>query len=130
MKKIAKLIDRMGTAGISGDETDRGKEGIGMIPPRYKIGRVSWRSQELTHVMRSLDLLHLHSRFTPAGRITSGNWPRYRVESTLEVDSSPVCGLPRNCYDPIWLADQDEDALDMLDVGPAIDLTVPKHIEE
>ncbi|KAK7678502.1 hypothetical protein QCA50_018563 [Cerrena zonata] len=128
LRKFSNLLDTMGTGAISGDETDTGKTGKTLTPPRYRIVKLPWRSPELTNVMRILDLIHLQSRFSSVGRATAGNWPRYRVESSLEVDSRAIRGLPRNCYDPTWLREQDENMLEDLDIQPPVDLSIPERI--
>ena len=96
----------MQTGGTSEDEKD--PRDLIRIPPRYVIRKLEWRSAELMRFLRTLDLLHLSTRFTSKGRPTQGNWPRHRVEGRVVDDTSPVIkGLPLNFYDPDWFLDLD-----------------------
>ena len=132
MEKFSSLIDTLGTGGISGDETDTGKNARrDSDRPRYKIVELQWRSKKLTRILRTLDLLHLAKRrYSDNGRATSGAWPRTRVESQLTEDSPAVRGLPRSCYNKEWLSLQDERTKLALDVKKKVSLKIPKRVLE
>lgn len=132
MEKFGRLIDTLGTGGISGDETDTGKNARRHSDqPRYKIVNLEWRSKKLTRVLRTLDLLHLAKRrFSNNGRATSGAWPRIRIESHLKDESPAVRGLPRNCYSKEWLSLQDERTKIALDAQKKVSLKIPKSVLE
>ena len=119
----------MGTAGHSGDETDTGRMGSDGSP-RYKIARLSWRSEELKKVLRALDVVHLESRFTATGRATPGNWPRHRVQGSHESAQLPITGLPENCYAQAFLDGLDEDEIADLKMKPKVNLSIPESIAE
>lgn len=108
LRRNQDYIDMLGTAGHSGDETD--PEFANRKRPRYNILVVPWHSKELTDYLRSLNVIHLHTRFTAVGQPKLGNWPRDRVESSkVDLKSGPISGLPRNFYDAEWLAGLPED---------------------
>ena len=84
--------------------------------------------------MRVLDVLHLAGRVTESGRPTRGNMPRTRIISEKMI-SSPPEGLPKYCYDPVWLKRQPTDVLRrlrMTDDGREPDevFDIPEAIEE
>lgn len=130
LRKFSKLINSLGTGGISGDETDTGRAARRSGQPRYKIAKLPWRSAKLTRLLRLLDLLNLHQRFTSTGRASAGNWPRYRVDSELQDDTPPVPGLPENCYDERWLAHQDETTIEELDMQDEMSLDIHPDLLE
>ena len=132
MQKFSSLIDTLGTGGVSGDETDTGKNARKQSDrPRYKIVALEWRSKKLTRILRTLDLLHLAKRrYSDSGRATSGAWPRTRVESHLTADSPAVRGLPKNCYSREWLSMQDERTRLGLNVKKKVSLKIPKTVLE
>ncbi len=121
-------MNRLGTEGHSGDETDH-------IPYqlRYAVKKLPWRSPKLTEFLRTLDLLHLSTQFTKSGKLMKGGLPRLRIrsEQMVDKDCSPVPGLPRSFYDEEWLAMQDEHELKALQItSDDVDLKIPQTAYE
>ena len=114
------------TEGTSSDERD---SDLVRVPPRYLIHKLEWRSAELTRFLRTLDLLHISTRFTEKGQPTPGNWPRYRVHSSIVDNISPVVkGLPLNFYDSEWLLDLDPEHRAQLGDKPPLELKMPDNL--
>ena len=114
------------TEGTSSDERD---SDLVRVPPRYLIHKLEWRSAELTRFLRTLDLLHISTRFTEKGQPTPGNWPRYRVQSSIVDNISPVVkGLPLNFYDSEWLLDLDPEHRAQLEHKPPLELKMPDNL--
>ena len=132
MLKFSSLIDTLGTGGISGDETDTGKNARrNPEQPHYKMVKLEWHSKRLTRVLRTLDLLHLAKRrFSDNGLPTSGAWPRVRIDSHRKEDSPAVRGLPKSCYSKGWLRLQDERTKMALDIQKKVSLKIPKRVLE
>ena len=65
MNQFTGIVNALGTAGISDDERD--PDDRVRIPPRYLIRKLEWRSPQFTHLLRTLDRLHLSTRFTRGG---------------------------------------------------------------
>ena len=116
-------IYALGTDGHSGDESDHKSSST----VRYVIQALPWRSDEVTQYVRALDAVHMSTKFTISGRPIPGAWPRTRVLSKKSVDTcaNAVPGLPRNFYNPAWLADQEEWRVRMLQIKEVtVDLTL------
>lgn len=112
---------------MSDDESDREQcEG----PRHFKILKLNWRSTELRHFLRLLDLLYLYVKFKANGRYQNGNWVRTRLPSnksenrTAEV-SEAVAGLPRNFYDTNWYENLNPRLRRILGATSSVDLTIP-----
>jgi hypothetical protein len=104
---------------MSGDETDHGHGQV-----RYAMTKVLWRSTALKSCLKTLDLVHLSSRFSSTGRAKRGAFPHRRTPSSrIEHDATPVHGLPRNFYDPIWLGTLDKHERRALNVQKDFDVT-------
>ena len=127
LNRFTDVVNALGTAGISEDEQD--PEDRIRIPPRYLIRKLEWRSPEFTHLLRTLDHLHLSNRFTKQGQSSPGNWPRYRVEGRLVDPSPPIEGLPADCYDRVWYGRLSTSEREGLCEQPSIGLEIPKEIE-
>ena len=94
--------------------------------------KLPWRSDDATRYVRALDVVHLSTRWTRAGRPKKGTFPRIRVAVKNKVDrgAEAVPGLPRNFYDADWLARQtpaEVHALKILDVN--VDLSLPAEVK-
>lgn len=131
LKRMAKYIALLGVLGHSEDETDREHRTVDNRA-RYLIKRLEWRSDELTQYVRALDVVHLSTRWSRSGRPRRGQFPRIRVATRNKVDrdARPVPGLPRNFYDPSWLAAQSEEDRLVLRVQEfEVDLSIPHSIQ-
>jgi hypothetical protein len=85
---------------MSSDESDHeGLEG----EPSYFILQKSWRSPDVTNLLRLLDALHLYKKFGKAWNASSGAWPHMRSSRMRISTSSPVESLPQNFYSQKWL---------------------------
>ncbi len=96
------------------------------------VKKLPWRSVELTHVLRALDLWHLSRRFSKKGKPTKGALPHVRTvkDKQIDHDAMPVSGLPRNFYCSSWLALQDNAYITELDIRPPIPLEIPNAIQK
>lgn len=123
-------IDRLGTFGNSGDETDYHYQGS---VPRYNILKLPWRSDPATNYLRALDVLHISTRFTKTGRKKRGAFPHVRVNNRrfVDNDADPVAGLPRNFYDSVWLAGLTPEDLIALNIDDTavVDLSIPASVQ-
>ncbi len=104
LKPLAEVYTLLTIEAVSGDET--GEEG------KFYKTRVSWRSQELSDFLASLNALHIASRYINNGKYAKGAFPvpRYdsqRPECTLNAEGAPS-GLPQNWYDAAWLDEYPE----------------------
>lgn len=127
----AEWIALLGILGHSEDESDRDhKSPEGR--PRYLILQLEWRSEELTRYLRALDVVHLSTRWTRSGRAKRGQFPRIRVvvKNKVDRDAQPIQGLPRNFYNPSWLAAQSEETKTVLQIQEKeVDLSIPESIQ-
>jgi hypothetical protein len=120
LKKFRPLLRSMPLEAMSGDETDHVQGQV-----RYAVTRLPWRSTNIRNWLKTLDLVHLSSRFSTTGRAKRGAFPHRRTLSNrMEQDAAPVPGLPRNFYNPIWLGTLDKHELRALDVQDEVDLTL------
>lgn len=115
--------------GMSGDESDHeaGKRSR-RCDRQYKIVNDNWRNPAIRRWLRILDLLYLVSKFNSLGRASKGTWPRVRNPSYKVVEGVPISGLPKNFYDPIWVADLSEAKCKALDMKPAMNLSFEEEI--
>jgi hypothetical protein len=121
MKRFVPIWEKLSFQGMSGDESDHsdGQE-------RYACTYLPWRNPapEVKQWFKNFDYLHLSTRFTADDRATSGKSPHIRINSDRkEQHAAPVSSLPRNFYDPVWLATMDEFEVMELDIQPPIDLS-------
>ncbi|PSR80946.1 hypothetical protein PHLCEN_2v6581 [Hermanssonia centrifuga] len=125
--KMRENIDRLGIDGMSGDFSEYRPGGL-----EYVVKKLPWRSVELTHVLRALDLWHLSRRFSKKGKPTKGALPHVRTvkDKQIDHDAMPVSGLPRNFYCSSWLALQDNAYITELDIRPPIPLEIPNAIQK
>jgi hypothetical protein len=128
MRKHKRLWEGLPPGVVSGDETDhRGSKN------RYVITSLPWRAAWIRGWMIVFDRLHLATRFTASGRATPGAFPHIRTmpppnRLRKETNCDPVRSLPRNFYNPAWLARQSDWYLEWLDIQPEIDLNFPEEL--
>ncbi|KAF7972056.1 hypothetical protein HWV62_19201 [Athelia sp. TMB] len=126
---ILDVVLKLDVNGTSSDESDH-ESGHG--DPTYFISHKHWRSPEVTKALRTLDALHLATRFKECHEATSGSWPHIRTTyAPLHSQRPPVCGLPLNFYNPEWyLALQENSPLDYQDLQPSrmIRIDIPPAI--
>lgn len=115
---ILDVILKLDVDGISSDESDHE---VGHGEATYFILCKHWRSQEVTEALRTLDALHLATRYKGQYQATSGSWPHFRTyHATLRSRRPPVRHLPLNFYDPEWYLNCREDSpLDYQDILPS-----------
>ncbi|RDB30751.1 hypothetical protein Hypma_005819 [Hypsizygus marmoreus] len=90
---LVRLVEDVGTAGISSDE-----EMPGVRPRQYRIFEKPWRSDALCHLYRHLDLIHA------ANRNPNGNPIRTRHRTMRTRGSAkPPKGLPKDCLNSRYL---------------------------
>ncbi|PPQ79720.1 hypothetical protein CVT24_010237 [Panaeolus cyanescens] len=118
----------------SGDESSEDEAGNKILV----ITHLEWRSRYLQTYMRTLDLVHIASRFPDGVNPTPGNFPcnRYDPEELNppqarrpeQRHNSAVPGLPINFYDAGWLAKQTPGERALLRMLEPEDLTLPEDI--
>ena len=124
LERFRPLLESLTADTMSGDETDHCHG-----QTRYAILRVLWRAPAATVWLKTLDLIHLSSRFDSSGRAKRGAFPHKRVPSSrVEHNAEPVPGLPRNFYDPIWLQSLSEHGRRKLQIQHSVDLTMTEDV--
>ncbi|KZS92864.1 hypothetical protein SISNIDRAFT_466723 [Sistotremastrum niveocremeum HHB9708] len=107
LKPMIKILGRLGTNGMSSDESDGGPHRYTTHSHHetYRIRLRIDRPQWLTDLLRMLDALHYERRETSSrnGGKTQGNRTRLRLQCDRISQALPVPGLPENYYDVIWL---------------------------
>lgn len=97
---------------------------------RFRIVVPKWRNPRLTSWLRVFDGLYISTRFNDAGRATRGNWPRIRLPphpNALKSDKRPPSGLPKNFFDPKYLAGLQPYQLAELQVKAPRELKFPEE---
>jgi hypothetical protein len=115
----------MSHAVLSEDESDH-EDGTNLGQSRYAIVKEAWRSDELIEWLRTIDLLACGEKWNrPNGSNVAqrGNGRRLRVQSDRSKKGCAVSGLPKNCYNPVWLNSLKDYERESLDVQPPINLT-------
>lgn len=126
LQKNREYINRLGTMGHSGDESDHAP-----TKRHYNILLLEWRADELTDYLRALDTFHDYTRFSSGGQSSRGNWVHRRIPGTKVEDALPISGLPWNFYKPTWLAAQTGYHLSSLEIDETIvDLSIPADVQE
>jgi hypothetical protein len=128
MQRFTPLLNAMPYEAMSGDEecTKAKDDTI-----RFEITNLRWRNPapEIRAWFKTLDALHMSTRFAANDRPLAGRFPHRRIPSKrMEPVDIPVPKLPRNFYDPNWLETLDEIERDILQIQPAIDLAFSPQI--
>lgn len=100
----------------------------------YRKIRPVWRSTapDVVAWFKTLDHLHMSTRFKSDGKRKPGRIPRHRQEASgLQVSNPKVYpkGLPENFYDPTWLATLDTYERDKLRVQDPMELIFDDHVQ-
>jgi hypothetical protein len=140
MQRFIPALEHLSRGGMSEDESDHaydsddegdqveGENGGHHVPQsapqrrRYKIKSIHWRSPDVTKWLRTMDLVHIGTRFYDDGTPMPGNQARERYPGTKTQIGRPITGLPRNFYDAEWLKTLDLDEIAGLGVQPEIDI--------
>ena len=113
------VLELIGTEGMSSDESDT------PLTPGHKCTRrtrLPWISPIVTEAWVKID--QLYSRMTSTGQPIVGNVFRHRLHDHVKDSKrAAVRGLPRNLYNPIFLACLPAPRLRWLQPAPDIDLT-------
>jgi hypothetical protein len=122
-QQFAPYVKALGGGGMSEDECilHDGR-------PIYSIKDPFWRSAAVREMLHTLDVCNLSTHFDVKGNALSGQFPRLRVRGKVDMEASPVTGLPENFYNPDWLARQDEFTRTKLDVRPAREIQLPNDL--
>ncbi|KLO06160.1 hypothetical protein SCHPADRAFT_895681 [Schizopora paradoxa] len=124
------LFNVLGLDSMSDDERD----GVGIYGERrFRIIEQEWKHPDLTYWVRILDGLYISTRFNEAGKPTPGNWPRIRLPPAPNAPKSkklPPSGLPRNFFNPEYLASLYPYQLARLQVKPPRKLEFPPELIE
>ena len=96
------LIQYLGAQAMSSDESEDEHRRTISYPRIYPC----WRSQQLAAILWQADTVSEVIRSQPLGRRKKpGTQLRIRPHSSKYNETAPApIGLPRNCYDPYWLA--------------------------
>lgn len=126
--KFTQVMRLLDSEGMSGNEDDFDDEN----QPIFLRTRVEWRSEQLTKVLETLDLLHISTKFQATGERNPGRWPTPRVASEVDerYDRGAPSHLPKNFYDQQWLDTLTEDELFVLAVEKPVDLTISTKLEK
>jgi hypothetical protein len=111
---------------MSEDESDHGGNGGAVQGRRYKIVKLQWRSLEATKWLRTMDLIYAGTKINEDNTRGPGNQSRPRYPSSKKQLGRPIKGLPRNFYDPRWLATLTPRKLEELRVQPEISIEFSK----
>ena len=126
-QKFTNLLQRLGPEGMSDDESGFDEDDRSVS---YKKSLV-WRAAAVGEIMTYLDLLYLSGRYSSNGRPSKGGWPHTRLPgSTRDPNTTPVKGLPRNCYRPQWLQTLTAEEIKALKLRPPVDLSIPPSLVE
>ena len=94
-------MKKLGRQGVSSDESDYSQR-----PPIFKRISPVWRSAELRNFLWRLDEIAAEDGTRPIGRRRRGpnQQTRQRTRTNqINTESVAPIGLPRNCYDEVWL---------------------------
>lgn len=113
---------------MSGDETDRDH-----LPGKkcLAIKNMDWRNpaEDLKKFLRTLDHLHLSTRFGSDDLPLSGVFPSLRLPTNrMEAQPRVPTGLPRNFYNPRYLKKLNDFEYRRLDIQPDADLSLPSWL--
>lgn len=124
MRRFKPVLDAMPLEAMSGDESAHENGEL-----RFAITNLKWRNPNVTSWFRTLDVLHISTRFGLNDRPTPGQFPHRRIPSRrMDTYDKPPEGLPLNFYDPLWLSTLDEEDRQQLHATSAIDLTLSDRI--
>ena len=97
LRKHAWIIDCLGYAGMSSDETDRG-----VAVRHYRVKKKEWRAPELCPFLHTIDRVTARTKDAISSR---GTQKYYRLPGEAVTSGGAVVqGLPINFYDATWLA--------------------------
>jgi hypothetical protein len=102
------MLQRLGVDGMSSDESEsEDLDTTNQANPQYNILPPIWRAQELSDWLHVFDSIHMLGRRGSSSSIR-GALPRLRryTEGLKSKKLKWVSRLPRNAYDPHWLASQ------------------------
>lgn len=122
------LFKTLGLDVMSEDEPD----GVGSLgEKRYRIIESDWRDPRLVAWLRLFDGLYISTRFNEVGLPTPGSWPRIRIPpgpNAPKAHRRPPSGLPRNFFNPKYLAGLQPYQLAQLQLKEPVTLTFPKDL--
>lgn len=114
---------------MSGDEED-----FSYLPPRglkckrFIVRSMDWRNPVAVEFFRVLDALYFSLRYSDDGKWSRGHFPDERLRCDRTGHGSAVRGLPRNFYNPAWLATVDPLQIEMLDMQPSVNFNFSQDI--
>ena len=104
----------------------RSREGtniLDVMPSEAMSSDLNWRNPQITGRFRTLDALHISTPFALNDRPFPGQFPHRRIPSKrIEANDGLPCGLPLNCYDPVWLRSLDEEEHCQVKEKPPVEL--------
>ncbi|KAI6104830.1 hypothetical protein EDD16DRAFT_1492262, partial [Pisolithus croceorrhizus] len=102
LSRHKRLLEALGTQGMSSDESDTKAPGKSTTYPRVYP---QWRSQQLSSFLWKLDAIIEKIHALPIGRRKRGGNPlRIRPHtSKYNTTAAAPIGFPRNCCDKEWL---------------------------
>ena len=113
LRKHAWIIDGLGYAGMSSDESDPGR-----AVKHFRVKKKEWRAAELGPFLHIIDRVTARTKAVTSSR---GSQKYYRLLGEGVSSGGVVPGLPINFYDAAWLANlraNQRPAFDLLRIDP------------
>lgn len=96
LERHAWILDRLGCAGMSSDET--GAEGGVKL---FRVKKKFWRAAELGPFLHMIDCVTVQTKNVTTSK---GSTKYHRIPGgNTSSEGAAVIGLPINFYDPAWL---------------------------
>jgi len=101
LKEHLKLLEALGSAGMSSDESTIE---LSTNQLTYTVVKPEWRHPDLHNWLRVFDQLHLRNHINSWSVDKRGTFPHIRALSQkVRKKAHAPPGLPINAYDPKWL---------------------------
>ena len=122
--RCLQILAQIDIDGTSSDEYDDEDD----VPPSGRAVRrkaLPWINSDISKLWKALE--SYYSSFQSSGLRKKGNRPLIRHYVAKHQSSrKPVASLPRNFYDPLWLATLNEVELEIL--SPATEVEIPQLV--
>ena len=125
LRRHRRLLKKLEPKHMSGDEPERDEKGIRVLPKVFRKIDAEWQSKELAAFFERLE-----NQYRIDQADTPGNSFHTRLPSGgKSVDTIAPIGLPKNCYNPIWLAKKSKLKRAALNISGVVwDFSVPDNL--